>query len=332
MSVAYRLNNVRFGYVNKTALSIDQLIIPSQQICALIGANGSGKSTLLNILALLKSPVQGEVQVFGASANVADKKIKRHIAYLPQKPYLFRGSVIENLRMVLRFNGIDKDQYTGKIQQAIAELKIEPLAMLPAQQLSGGEMQKVALARAIMLNPQILLMDEPFSYLDQASQRALEQFIRQYVDKGHTVIFSTHDRQQGVNLASKVISLVDGKPVASSLINVFSGTANNGMFDTGNIQLKLPQNSAYVTHVSIEPEDVKLRKPSQTICNDNVFRGRIIAVEALDKNLRLTIDIKEKLYVHLPPQTWQHMPLTVDNEVEVVLPSENLLVINHAVC
>ncbi len=316
MSHAYSLHNIRFNYAEKNVLSIDQLSIPAQKITALVGANGSGKSTLLNILALLKHPTHGEMHVLGRGLSNSVKKIKRQIAYVPQKPYLFRGTVMDNLKMALRFHAVDSRQHEQVMQQALHELGIQSQANLPAQQLSGGEMQKVALARAVMLKPKILLMDEPFSYLDQGSQLGLETFIGRYVEEyGKTVIFSTHDRLQGRKLASQTLSLVAGSLVQSSLINVFSGQVRDDFFETGKIAIKLSNPKLHSRFLSIEPEDIDVCNPSIGEGEANQFHGRIVAMSEFDKRIKLTVESGEVFQIYCHPSLFEKTNLRLGKSV-----------------
>jgi len=168
---AYQLNKLSFSYDKTRALSIDKLNIRAHKITALIGPNGCGKSTLLNLLAFLSQNQQGQINFFSEplTKQSINSFIKR-IAFIPQKPYMLRGSVVDNLSLALKFHHLT-DNHTEKIQTALEQLGITHLSQQQAKYLSGGEQQKVALARAIITNPEVLLMDEPFNYLDHSSEQ-----------------------------------------------------------------------------------------------------------------------------------------------------------------
>ncbi len=216
---AYEIDNLHYYYDKNFSLSLSKLIIPAQKITILMGENGSGKSTLLNLLALLESPKRGTVKFFNEMVSLNKQtSLRRQISFLPQKPYMFRGSVIDNLNLVLKIHQIPKNQRQHKIITLLEQLEITKLYGQCAKTLSGGELQKVALARALITKPSVLLMDEPFSYLDQASTQLLEKFILNYViEKKSTLVFSTHNRLQGLEIADYVVSLMKGKQIESPL-------------------------------------------------------------------------------------------------------------------
>jgi tungstate transport system ATP-binding protein len=203
MMALYQLHHLQYDYGENFSLSIADLSIPAQKITVLMGENGSGKSTLLSLLARLITPKQGTVRFLSS---------QKTMSFLPQNPYMFRGSVRDNLALALKFHGVSKKYHADKITQLLGVLKIAILAEQRAKSLSGGELQKVAIARVLITEPTILLMDEPFSYLDSASIFLIKSFILNYlVEKKATLIFSSHNHSHALTLADNVISLVDGK-------------------------------------------------------------------------------------------------------------------------
>ena len=180
MSV-YQLHQVSFRYGESLALSLPGLTINAQQTTALIGPNGSGKSTLLHLLAFLTAPTTGNMQYQGIEVSVSNHlAYRKRVGFLAQKPYMLKGSVLDNLTLALKFRGLPKKLRQQKALTALERLRIRHLANQPAQQLSGGEIQKTALARVLVLEPEVLLLDEPFSYLDQTSAQLLEEFVETY--------------------------------------------------------------------------------------------------------------------------------------------------------
>ncbi|MCK4494009.1 MAG: ABC transporter ATP-binding protein [Methylococcales bacterium] len=207
----YQFHQLQYHYGDNFSLSIPDLCIPAQKITVLIGENGSGKSTLLSLLARLITPQKGSLLFFKPPSSSAQA-----ISFLPQKPYMFRGSVYENLVLALKFQRVPKKQYSSKIHTILEKLNIIELIEQRAKSLSGGEFQKVAIARAFITEPRVLLMDEPFNYLDSASILLIEAFILNYlVEKKASLVFSSHNHLQARTLADKVILLSAGKQVAS---------------------------------------------------------------------------------------------------------------------
>ncbi len=242
---AFQLSNIRFAYHNRLALQLNTLNIPACQTSTLIGANGSGKSTLLQLLAFISAPMPGgELSFFGKPVTPSEYLgLRRQVGFLPQKPYMLKGSVLDNIKKALKFHHIQADLWPQKIDSTLEILAIQHLKHRLASSLSGGELQQTALARILVLEPKVLILDEPFSYLDQQSVTRLQQFIESYSKQPHnTLIFSTHNRLQGMALSENIISLVQGKSVTTPLVNLFHGQIRDHQFDTGHINIQLTDN------------------------------------------------------------------------------------------
>ena len=180
-------------------------------ITGITGPNGSGKTTLLNIIAGLDPDFEGEVFYNG---RMLDKKIGEDMTLVFQKPYLFKRSVFDNIAYPL----ILRKKNTEIIKKSVAEiaklLQIEDLLDKKGHQLSGGETQKVALARAIVFKPNILLLDEATSSLDPESVQTIEEAIIRYNNQTKaTVIVITHDIEQSNRLCDEIVTLELGKVV-----------------------------------------------------------------------------------------------------------------------
>lgn len=325
MTAAYQLTNIRFCYDKTLALSLPKLTIQANKITAIIGPNGCGKSTLLNLLALLQKNQQGQIEFFSESIieNNASSYRKR-IAFLPQKPYMLRGTVSDNLELTLKFHGI-KNNRSEKINSVLEILNIAHLNQQQAKTLSGGEQQKVALARAIITNPDVLLMDEPFSYLDQNSEQLLEQFMGHYVKNNKTLIFSTHNRLQGMAIADDVISLVKGALVKSPLINLFHGSCSNQLFDTGKIQIMLADSTQNYKHVSIDPNEIVLSQEQLVSSMRNQFHGKVTAItDEMDK-IRVSVSAGELFQVTITYQAFKELEISLADQLWVNFKSNAIL-------
>lgn len=312
MTQAYQLSNIKYTYGESLALSLSELNIQANKITALIGPNGCGKSTLLNLLAFLQENQQGQIKFF--SENASQKTIpafNKRIAFLPQKPYMLRGSVVDNLNLTLKFHHIKNDR-SELINSSLEKLGIAHLAQKKAKTLSGGEQQKVALVRAIITNPDVLLMDEPFSYLDHSSVYLLEQFIHDYVKCcGKTLIFSTHNRLQGMAIADEVISLVKGNSVNTPLINVFQGKLKGQQFDTGKIEILLADNNQDYQHVSIDPHEIVLSTQPLISSMRNQYQGKVTAIADEQGKIRVSILAGELFQVLITPQSLKELDISL---------------------
>ena len=290
MTHIYQLNQLRFSYASKQVLALDELKLEEGKTTALIGANGSGKSTLLNLLAFLESPTQGEIFFKGQSVRRRDLiEYRRRVGFLAQKPFMLAGTVYDNIELGLKIQG--KRQRAPKIAKVLKQLDISYCADSQAQLLSGGEQQKVALARSLILAPEVLLLDEPFSYLDQISVQALEAFLQNYAQAtGHTLIFSTHDHLQGFALADEVIALAEGKQVLTPLINLFHGQIIDHVFISGALQIILTEATDNARHASINPEDIVLSTEALKSSIRNHFQGRVVMIAEEMGRVRVNID------------------------------------------
>lgn len=321
---AYQLTDIRFSYNNNPVLSIDTLNIHAKKITALIGPNGCGKSTLLNLLAFLQKNQQGQISFFSKPTSRTHNFIKQ-VSFLPQKPYILRGTVSDNLAQPLKFHRL-KHKQAEKIQAALEQLEITHLSQQQAKTLSGGEQQKVALARAIITNPEVLLMDEPFSYLDHSSEILLENFINHYVKEQHkTLIFSTHNRLQGVAIADDVISLVKGKIANTPLINLFQGSVSGQYFDTGKIKIMLADNIQNYQHASIDPNEIILSTTALCSSMRNQYQGCVTGIVDDMGKIRVSILAGELFQVMITFQVLKDLDISLGDQLWVNFNANSVL-------
>ena len=286
----YQLNKLQFYYADKLTLSLNQVNFQAGKTTALIGANGSGKSTLLNILAFLEIPSQGELLFKGLRVNKGElTHYRRRVGFLAQKPFMLCGTVYDNINLALKIQG--KKQRSEKIYRVLKQLDINHCVDQQAKQLSGGELQKAALARILVLEPEVLLLDEPFSYLDQHSAQTLESFLLTYTQEtGQSLVFSTHDRLQGFALADDILALADGKQVLTPLINLFHGEVIDHEFHTGSMRIMLTEAITKARHASINPQDIVLSAEALVSSMRNHFQGRVVLISDEMGRVRVNVD------------------------------------------
>jgi NitT/TauT family transport system ATP-binding protein len=208
---AIRLIGVSKSFVNGNhtieVLRNVNLTVPSQAIVGLIGASGSGKSTLLNIISGILRPDRGQVCIYGAASEEFNDW--RSISYMFQDDRLLPWrTAVRNVEFALEAGSMAKKERVQRALQALDLVELESFEEAFPYQLSGGMRSRVALARSLVTEPRILLMDEPFSRLD-AQTRALmhEELMRIYRLKRMTVVFVTHDVGEAVLLADQVAVL-----------------------------------------------------------------------------------------------------------------------------
>ncbi len=191
------------------------LTIHRGRICALVGPNGAGKTTLLRLLSLLIRPSSGRIIVKGqdATAQWPDVlHIRRRLALVTQTPTMFKGNVLDNVSMGLGFRGASGKEIREKVDWALEFMALGHLRKRYAPSLSSGEKQMVALARAIVLEPELLLLDEPTSNLDPENTRAWEDHVARLKNRtSATVIMVTHSLRQARRLADDAIFIHKGK-------------------------------------------------------------------------------------------------------------------------
>ncbi len=191
------------------------------EIFAIIGPSGQGKTTLLRILGLLQKPSSGDVLLEGKSLrSVSDTDpVRRRIGMVFQSPVAFRDSVYHNIAIGLRYRGYGKEEIHDKILQKLDEIGLTGYEKRKATTLSGGEKQRVSLARVMVTGPDVLILDEPTANLDPVSTEVIENLIRHYnTELGTTVILSTHDLMQGQRLADRVAVMMNGRFIQSGTI------------------------------------------------------------------------------------------------------------------
>ena len=213
MAIVLEARDLAVERGGRRVLDVDALQVMEGETLAIIGPNGSGKSTLLLALANLLRAERGEVRFRERLVLPAnDLAYRRRIGLVLQTPLLLGGSVGRNVATGLRFRGTPKDEVRARIGEWLDRLEIAHLRDRPARSLSGGEAQRVSLARAFALEPDILMLDEPFRSLDPPTRQRLLQLLRELLrDSAATTIFVTHDLDEALLLGDRVAVLLDGK-------------------------------------------------------------------------------------------------------------------------
>ena len=214
MRAMYRLDSIRKCYGSNVALDIEELTIAEGRLFTLTGANGAGKSTLLNILAFLAPPTSGEIFYDGRRVVWDPDSIvgyRRKVTLLHQSPFLFGGTVYDNVAFGLKARGVQGDTRRRRVDKALDDVGLQGFRDRKARELSGGEAQRVAMARALVLEPEVLLLDEPLANIDRETTGLLETVIASLPARGTTIVLITHDPEQTDRLNGESILLEGGK-------------------------------------------------------------------------------------------------------------------------
>jgi molybdopterin-binding protein len=193
-------------------LCVPELDVREGEVLAVIGPNGAGKTTLLQVLALLDRPAKGEVLYDGARVRGHELSIRRRMALMMQDPLLLRRSVAENVATGMRMRGVSRNERKARTERWLARFDVAHLAERSARKISGGEAHRVSLARAFALEPEVLLLDEPFAALDQPTREMLlDELAGALGETGLTTVFVTHDRSEALRLGDRVAVIVGGR-------------------------------------------------------------------------------------------------------------------------
>jgi tungstate transport system ATP-binding protein len=197
----------------KAVLSLDQLDLHRGETLAIIGPNGSGKSTMLLTMALLLPPAKGTITFDGETIakSKASLDLRRRVAVVFQTPLLADTTVHKNVAMGLKFRRMSGDEVATRVNKWMERLGILHLRDRQARQLSGGEAQRVSLARALALEPDVLLLDEPLASLDAPTRADLLEDLEHILhESGVTAVFVTHDRNEALAIGDRIAVLING--------------------------------------------------------------------------------------------------------------------------
>lgn len=353
MNVMTELDNVTKMYGKITALNDISLKIPRGEVFTLIGPNGSGKTTLLKILACIENPTKGKVYFDGKLVEERSMpKLRLKSTMVFQKTVLFNATAYENIAYGLKLRDFSKEQINERVRKVLKLVKLEGYEKRSAKKLSGGEQQRVSLARALALQTKLLLLDEPMANLDQRNASIIEAAIsRIRQETNTTIILATHDMFQVETLSEKVALINNGKLVHvgktreilehsrkltdfTRIENIFSGVScvtkdGTSRIDVGdNVQIEASTRRSGKISVFVMPEDIILSKTKFASSARNVFEGRIVEILDLGPTVRLRIDAGKQFVVQITKHSFTEMQLNLSSKVLVTFKASSVHTIN----
>lgn len=329
----YRLENLRKIYDHRTVLDIPALTLEAGERVAILGPNGAGKTTLLHLLAFLDKPSEGSIRFRDRPVNFDEgglQKLRRSVVMLEQHPVLFSTTVYKNLEFGLKIRKLTPAQRRRAIHAGLDLVGMSAFVQAAAHRLSGGETQRIALARALVLEPEVLLCDEPTANVDQENQRAVVEILRRInEEKNITLIFSTHGRFQAFSLAQRAVHLDHGRLTARGRDNLFRarmGRSENGrpvcelhprvrlVLDSGQ-----RAGAAESVRLFLDPEHIHILSNGENPCRENHFQGRLIRATDEDGQVRLVVDIGVWLTLAVSVGEYRRRRLLIGDDVDVCI-------------
>jgi len=300
--MSIEIENITKQFGNFTALGDVSLSIPSGELVALLGPSGCGKTTLLRIIAGLETPDSGRI-LFNGEDTTQSQVRERRVGFVFQHYALFRHmTVFDNVAFGLnvrpRQTRPSKEEISEKVLKLLRLVQLDNMATRYPSQLSGGQRQRIALARALAVEPQVLLLDEPFGALDAQVRAELRRWLRRLHDEIHvTSVFVTHDQEEALEVADRIVVMNRGKveqagtpdqvyehPANPFVLN-FLGNVNlfHGRLQTG--QTPGDNSVAYVRSHDIEID----RTPQDSTALKAVVRH----IQKLGPSVRVTVTMEE---------------------------------------
>jgi putative ABC transport system ATP-binding protein len=216
VSRSYQMGDALVRAVDDVSISIRP-----KEFVALLGSSGSGKSTLLNLMAGLDRPTSGAIFAHGRNlAEMSSEDLAQHRSHTVGMVFqafnlLPRMTLEENVELPLRLAEVERNDRAGRVREAVERVRLAARLTHRPSELSGGEQQRAALARALVNRPTILLADEPTGNLDSATGDAILHLLREINDSlGMTIVMVTHDRDRAARFAHRIVTMADGKLIS----------------------------------------------------------------------------------------------------------------------
>ena len=329
----------------RAVLEIEQFFIKEGETLAIIGPNGAGKTTLLLALARLIQPVRGQVFFHGSPITPTNQlEVRRRMALVLQEPLLLQASVYNNVACGLRFRGFPRQVVEKRTNEWLERLEIAHLRDRPAHRLSGGEAQRASLARALVIQPEVLMLDEPFSSLDAPTRAKLMHDLKNLLGgQGMTTLLVTHDLDEALFLGERVAVIIAGQiRQAGQPERVFSAPLDRDVAGFVGIETVIPgtivssqygiatvqtvggllecvsdEGEGSLVYLCLRPEDITLQlvKTQTPSSARNHIPGVIIRMTPQGPLVRMVIDTGFDLVALITRQSAQEMGLAEGQQV-----------------
>lgn len=320
-SPLFEIRGLTKFYQGKRILDISSLSIEKGRIYGLVGPNGAGKTTLLRILAALEPPTSGEVFYKGQRSEENPAGVRREVTMVMQNPLLFRTTVYKNVVYGLQTRGVRGEELRLRAAQVLSMVGLSDLESRERDGLSAGEIRRVALARALVLDPGALLLDEPTANLDVPTSESIESIIKTVnQERDVTVVSATPDPERAYRLTDQVIPLLEGKVAPNPIDNLFSGelvqSGGEKWLSLGEkMRIAVITEKAGPVRVSVDPKEILLSLEPFTSSARNRFVGRVVRAADEDSSVRLWIDAGVSFVVVVTKSSFKELGLNLGAEV-----------------
>jgi sulfate transport system ATP-binding protein len=303
--MSIEIENISKQFGSFKALNDVGLSIPSGELVALLGPSGSGKTTLLRIIAGLETPDNGRIMFNGKDTTQSHVR-ERNVGFVFQHYALFKHmTVFDNVAFGLnvrpKTTRPSKAEIKEKVNELLRLVQLEGMASRYPAQLSGGQRQRIALARALAVEPQVLLLDEPFGALDAQVRAELRRWLRRLHDEIHvTSVFVTHDQEEALEVADRIVVMNKGRIEQSGTPDqVYEHPANPFVLNfLGNVNLfhgrqHLPESAQHGTDVNavsyVRSHDIEIDRTKQ---DSTSLKAEIKHIQKLGPAVRVTLAIE----------------------------------------
>ncbi|UCG44961.1 MAG: ABC transporter ATP-binding protein, partial [Candidatus Bathyarchaeota archaeon] len=310
-------------------------------ITTIIGPNGSGKTTLLRILAFLDKPTVGEIYFNGVKVENGNRaQMRANCTMVFQKTALFDTTVDGNISYGLKLRKLSRREIAKRVCEVLELVKLEGYERRQAKKLSGGEQQRVSLARALALDTELLLLDEPTANLDPKNVSIIEEAIKNVRHEHETtIVTTTHNMFQAESITERAALVLRGKVVETGtsseifgkasrslvgfarLENIFSGISTVGIDGTSvvevndSVQIEAALRKPGKITVLVRPEDIIVSKKAIDTSARNIFEGKIVSISEQDSTIKLKVDAGTIFVAQITKRSFSEMRLNLNSKV-----------------
>ena len=335
------------------SLSGINLTIPEGEYYVLLGRSGAGKTQLLELIAGLEKPDSGSILL--EDRDITERKIQdRKIGIVFQDYAIFpHMNVFGNISYPLRSRKMDEGTIKKMVSESAQQMNISHLLGRSTEKLSGGELQRIALARTLITSPRLLLLDEPLSSLDASLKDEMKRVLRQLNRKGQTIIHVTHDYSDAISLAERVGVIHNGriiqegkvddvfnKPVNRFVaryagiknffrISIISENGSTKAVTTNGLSFNVGSTSATGDCLAVmKSRDISVARVKPDLIESNVIKGRVDEIIRSEFGMEITINAADTFHADITVSEFEELNIRENEEVWISFPGKALILLN----